>query len=41
MGRLLCLLGRHSWGPFKSDEAGPVSDVHEVRQVLEVPPNRP
>jgi hypothetical protein len=23
VGRLLCLLRRHSWGPFTSDEAGP------------------
>jgi hypothetical protein len=23
MGRLLCLLHRHAWGAFKSDEAGP------------------
>jgi hypothetical protein len=23
MGRILCLLGRHSWGPSKTDEAGP------------------
>jgi hypothetical protein len=23
MGRLLCLLRRHAWGPLKSDEAGP------------------
>lgn len=23
MGRLLCLVRRHDWGPVKSDEAGP------------------
>jgi hypothetical protein len=23
VGRVLCLLRRHAWGPVKSDEAGP------------------
>jgi hypothetical protein len=23
MGRLLCFVHRHSWGAFKTDEAGP------------------
>jgi hypothetical protein len=33
MGRLLCLLQRHSWGPQQTDEAGPFQVCKRCRKV--------
>jgi hypothetical protein len=33
MGRLLCLLRRHAWGPVKTDEAGPYQTCTRCQKV--------
>jgi hypothetical protein len=33
MGRVLCLLHRHSWGPQQVDEAGPFQTCTRCRKV--------
>jgi hypothetical protein len=33
MGRLLCLLRRHSWGSIRSDEAGPFHTCTRCQKV--------